>query len=58
MDKHVVVTGAGTGIGLAIAERLREEGYRVTGMGRDASRVEVAVDIRDPAAVDAAFAEL
>jgi NAD(P)-dependent dehydrogenase (short-subunit alcohol dehydrogenase family) len=57
VDKHVVVTGAGTGIGLATAERLREEGYRVTGMGRDASRVEVAVDIRDPAAVDAAFAE-
>jgi ketoreductase len=58
VDKHVVVTGAGTGIGLAIAERLRIEGYRVTGMGRDASRVDVAVDIRDPAAVGVAFAEL
>jgi NAD(P)-dependent dehydrogenase (short-subunit alcohol dehydrogenase family) len=58
VDKHVVVTGAGTGIGRAVAERLRADGYRVTGMGRDASRVDVSVDIRDPVAVDAAFAEL
>jgi ketoreductase len=58
VDKHVVVTGAGTGIGRAVAERLRADGYRVTGMGRDASRVDVAVDIRDPTAVEAAFAGL
>jgi len=54
----VVVTGAGTGIGSAVAERLRTDGYRVTGMGRDASRVDVSVDIRDRDAVDAAFAGL
>ena len=53
-----MVTGAGTGIGRAVADRLRAEGYRVTGMGRDPSRVDVPVDIRDRAAVDAAFADL
>jgi NAD(P)-dependent dehydrogenase (short-subunit alcohol dehydrogenase family) len=58
VDKHVVVTGAGTGIGRSVADRLRADGYRVTGMGRDPSRVDVPVDIRDCAAVDAAFAEL
>jgi NAD(P)-dependent dehydrogenase (short-subunit alcohol dehydrogenase family) len=58
VDKCVVVTGAGTGIGQAVAGRLRADGYRVTGMGRDRSRVDVSVDIRDAAAVDAAFAGL
>ncbi|HET7043383.1 MAG TPA: SDR family NAD(P)-dependent oxidoreductase [Gaiellaceae bacterium] len=62
--RHVVVTGAGTGIGAAIAGRLREEGATVTGMARDADRVRphvdraIACDIRDAAQVEAAFGEL
>ncbi len=62
--RHVVVTGAGTGIGAAIALRLREEGATVTGMGRDVERVRpqvdraIACDIRDRAQVEAAFAGL
>jgi NAD(P)-dependent dehydrogenase (short-subunit alcohol dehydrogenase family) len=63
--KHVVVTGAGTGIGRAIARRLADEGARLTLMARDASRlgdvvagaVTKSVDIRDRDAVLAAFAE-
>jgi NAD(P)-dependent dehydrogenase (short-subunit alcohol dehydrogenase family) len=62
--RHVVVTGAGTGIGAAIARRLRDEGATVTGIARDAERLRpnvdraIACDIRDPAQVEAAFAQL
>jgi NAD(P)-dependent dehydrogenase (short-subunit alcohol dehydrogenase family) len=63
--KHVVVTGAGTGIGRAIAERLAAEGARLTLLARDESRLRVvvpgattkSVDIRDHDAVLAAFDE-
>jgi NAD(P)-dependent dehydrogenase (short-subunit alcohol dehydrogenase family) len=63
--KHVVVTGAGTGIGRAIALRLAEEGARLTLLARDESRLQdvvpgaatKSVDIRDRAAVQAAFDE-
>ena len=37
--KHVVVTGAGTGIGRAIAQRLAAEGARLTLLARDESRL-------------------
>jgi NAD(P)-dependent dehydrogenase (short-subunit alcohol dehydrogenase family) len=62
--RHVVVTGAGTGIGAAIARRLREEGATVTGLARDAERLRpsvdraIACDIRAEAEVEAAFAQV
>lgn len=67
--KHVVVTGAGTGIGRAIAGRLSGEGASVTLFARDGKRLErtaaafeapthvVSCDIRNRGKVDRAFAE-
>jgi len=59
--KHVAVTGAARGIGLAIAERLAAEGARLTLIDRDEPRLEGAatrvVDISDREAVFAAFTE-
>jgi NAD(P)-dependent dehydrogenase (short-subunit alcohol dehydrogenase family) len=66
---HAVVTGGGTGIGLAIARVLADGGMRVTIMGRTRERLETAArslgddglalvcDVTDDAAVEAAFAE-
>lgn len=67
-DRHLLVTGAGTGIGRAIAERLAAEGATLTLLARDASRLEetasaiggarvVAADIRDRSALTSAMAE-
>ncbi len=70
--RHIVVTGAGTGIGRAIAQRLANDGATLTLMARGIERLEetarqvrdaartpvvvVGVDVRDRAAVDGAFA--
>jgi NAD(P)-dependent dehydrogenase (short-subunit alcohol dehydrogenase family) len=63
--RHVVVTGAGTGIGRAIAERVAAEGARLTLLARNEERLRDvvsgartrALDVRDREAVLAAFDE-
>jgi NAD(P)-dependent dehydrogenase (short-subunit alcohol dehydrogenase family) len=66
--RHAVVTGAGSGIGAAIARALSGEGGRVTLVGRDRTALDkvaaglpsssVAIaDVTDREQVDAAFAE-
>jgi 3-oxoacyl-[acyl-carrier protein] reductase len=37
-DRHAVVTGVSSGIGQAIAARLLEDGWHVTGLSRSAPR--------------------
>ena len=48
MIRTAVVTGAGRGLGLAIAERLEAVGYRV--VRTDISGADVSLDVRDSAA--------
>jgi len=68
--RHVVVTGAAGGIGLAIARRIARDGMSVTLLDRDEKRLEAAAgvafgqptylarcDIRTKKAVDRAFAD-
>ncbi len=67
--RHALVTGAGRGIGAAIATRLAREGARVTLLGRNRAALErlsaelgdatqvVCADVGDGAAVAAAIAE-
>jgi NAD(P)-dependent dehydrogenase (short-subunit alcohol dehydrogenase family) len=67
-SRHVVVTGAGTGIGRAIARRLGRDGAPLTLLARDRDRLEAtaamlegpthvaACDIRDRGKVEKAFA--
>jgi NAD(P)-dependent dehydrogenase (short-subunit alcohol dehydrogenase family) len=57
--RSVLVTGGNRGIGLAIALRLRTDGYRVTVTSRSGEAPDglpaVACDVTDAAAVDRAF---
>lgn len=66
--KHAVVTGGGSGIGLAITKALSSAGLKVTIMGRNKARLDdvatklenvmaIAVDVTDPSSVEAAFAQ-
>ncbi len=71
--QHIVVTGAGTGIGRAIAFRLAREGARLSLLARNETRLQatadeiarenaaqplvLALDVRDRAAVDRRFDE-
>lgn len=55
MNPHAVVTGAASGIGQAAANRLRDLGWRVSGLDRaDVSGVDHVVDVRDADAVASA----
>ncbi len=71
-DKVAVVTGAGTGIGKAVALAFLKDGYRVALAGRRREALEqtakdaeaagtralaIATDVRDPQAVQALFAK-
>ena len=50
MQKKALVTGASSGIGLAIAEKLVVEGCEVYGLGRDFSKPDrkLQVDVDTP----------
>ena len=58
----LVITGASRGIGRTLAERARDEGWRVIGLSRTDPALEgithVACDVGDSASVAAAFAGL
>ncbi len=67
-SRHIVVTGAGTGIGRAIARRLDRDGASLTLLARDRDRLEATAamleqpthvagcDVRDRGKVEKAFA--
>jgi NAD(P)-dependent dehydrogenase (short-subunit alcohol dehydrogenase family) len=70
MPRTIVITGAGSGLGLAMARRLAADGHRLVLLGRTLAKVEsaaraiggearaLACDIADAASVTAAFADI
>lgn len=70
MDKSIVVTGAGTGLGRAIARRLARDGHRFALLGRRLARVQavadeigngaiaISCDVTDDESVEEAFLEV
>jgi NAD(P)-dependent dehydrogenase (short-subunit alcohol dehydrogenase family) len=64
MDKVAIVTGAGSGVGKAVAQSLKSTGWRVALLGRrenmlDASLgLPIACDVADPGQVDAMIARV
>ena len=70
MSKIIVITGAGVGLGRALARRFANDGDNVVLLGRTFSKVQaaaqeigeramaVACDVSSPASVKAAFAEI
>lgn len=66
-QKSILITGCSSGIGLCVAESLRQRGYRVFATARQAADVEMLaargleslqLDIADPASIDAAVDEV
>jgi NAD(P)-dependent dehydrogenase (short-subunit alcohol dehydrogenase family) len=70
MTRTIVITGAGSGLGRAMARRLAQDGHRLVLLGRTLAKVEsvaqeigngawaLSCDIADAASVKAAFAEI
>lgn len=73
MGKAIAITGGGAGLGLAMAQRLAQDGHELFLLGRTMAKLEAAVqriaalgasahaiacDVGDPASVEAAFARL
>ena len=60
MSKTAVVTGGGSGIGAAIVNRLRSDGYQVAVLDLNASDSEFSyiADVTDRAQIDAALGEI
>lgn len=69
--KTIVITGAGSGLGRAMARRLAQDGHRIVLLGRRLAKVEavaqaigggrahaLACDVTDPDSVEAAFAAI
>jgi len=53
-EKHAVITGGGSGIGLAIAKAVAASGWRVTIMGRNRNKLEAAAGVLGAARVQVA----